>query len=700
MVYTSYDYAAPLRETREVELKFKQTKLIGLFTRVSKDLLMTVMESNGTGNAVTTAEVFSWVLKNPQSGARFYVLQQASTPSNAVVTFDTHLQTSAGLVVASGVQLNGRQSKIATTDYRAGGHTLLYCSTDILTWGSFNTGDVLVLYADVGQTSEFAFKGRHDNMRFTKHGTANVTTAPIQMNGTSGSGSSPHTKYVYTQTAGSTVLQFSSGLIVYLLDKTTAWNFYALPLSPNPMVSPDDQIFALGPYNIRNATLANGVVTLIGDNANTTTLEIYAGSTAHGINWNGNKLKTTRTPYGSLIATAAGADKQSVELPELSWVVANSLPESERHYDDSRWVVCSNTTTLSPVPPLTLPVLFSSDYGYYAGVKLYRGYFDGKDASSANITVQGGRASGFTAWLNGIFVGMAPGNAAQSSVSATLDFSNATMYKKRNVLTIVTDYTGHDETSTGPAGVENPRGILGASLFDSTGTGLNFTEWKIQGNAGGNANIDPVRGPMNEDGLHGTRLGWHLPGFVPKGAAWTSGSPLKGLQQSGINWYISHFTLDLDADLDVPVGIELNAPSGTMASVQIYVNGYQCKPRGRRVSAEILILLQTASSSHTSAHRPDFHSPPVSSTIVGRTLLRCPCGRRQMPARSSRTQRYLRTTCTKRGLTSTGTGPTYSLSGLINDCNTSRRLGKHPAQIKHSNLMHSSPCEIYGQPFS
>jgi len=76
-----------------------------------------------------------------------------------------------------------------------------------------------------------------------------------------------------------------------------------------------------------------------------------------------------------------------------------------------------------------------------------------------------------------------------------------------------------------------------------------------------------------QDGLHGTRLGWHLPGFDD--SSWSAGSPLQGLNQSGIQWYRSTFNLSIDSDLDVPLGIELGVPAGTKASVQIYVNGYQ-----------------------------------------------------------------------------------------------------------------------------
>ncbi|KAK5700740.1 hypothetical protein LTR97_005257 [Elasticomyces elasticus] len=571
VVYTSYDYSAPLRETREVQLKFKQTKLVGLFTRVSADLLKTEMESNGTGNAVSSSGVFSWVLRNPDTGTRFYTLQQNNTASRAVVTFSAKLETSAGLVTVPDVSLNGRQSKILVTDYHFGEHTLLYSSSDVLTYGLFDV-PVLVLYSEFGQVGEFAFKGASSDLKFTAYGTSNVSASSTTLSGNASTYGAKHTKYRYTQTKGSTVLRFSNGVVVYLLDTQTAWSFFAPPTTSNPLVKPGEQVFVIGPYNVRTVTKGRTVI-LVGDNANTTSIEVYAGADARSIRWNGQDLNTKRTAYGSLIATAPGAEARSIELPELAWVTANSLPEVQRDYDDSRWTICNKTTTLSPIAPLTLPVLFSSDYGYYAGIKIYRGYFDGTSTTSANITAQGGAAAGWTAWLNGKFVGGSTGNASLWVTSAVLDFSSAVLYNSSNVLTIVTDYTGHDETSTGK-GVENPRGLLGAVLYGNNGS-LNFTKWKIQGNAGGDANIDPVRGSLNEDGLFGTRQGWHLPGFDTTGPAWSSDSPLRGTNQSGIQWYRSVFNLSIDSDLDVPLGIELDAFYGTKASVQLYVNGYQ-----------------------------------------------------------------------------------------------------------------------------
>lgn len=369
VVYTSYDYSAPLRETREVQLKFKQTKLIGLFTRVSQDLRKTIMVSNGTKNAASSADVFSWVLRHPENQAGFYTFQHNTSSSRAVTTFEAYLDTSLGSVTVPNLQLNGRQSKIVTTDYHFANHTLLYSSADILAWGTFGGSEVLVMYADVGQTSEFAWKTSGGNATFRTYGTAKLSP----QRRTTATNSSTLTSYAYTQTAGSTVVVFDNGVTVYLLDTETAKNFFAPPLSSDPIVSPEQQVFVLGPYNVRSASLDGGTINLTGDNANATALEVFVGTEAASVTWNGKPVDTERTAYGALRATLPGAEDRTISLPELSWRTADSLPELRRDYDDSRWTVCNHTTTKCPVAPLTLPVLFSSDYGYYAGIKIYRG---------------------------------------------------------------------------------------------------------------------------------------------------------------------------------------------------------------------------------------------------------------------------------------------------------------------------------------
>ncbi len=78
VVYTSYDYSAPLRETRQQSNKMYQTKLVNMFAASSPDLLKTYMVGNGTGFRVSDNSAFAWVLKNPDTGATFSMLSAHS----------------------------------------------------------------------------------------------------------------------------------------------------------------------------------------------------------------------------------------------------------------------------------------------------------------------------------------------------------------------------------------------------------------------------------------------------------------------------------------------------------------------------------------------------------------------------------------------------------------------------------------------
>lgn len=563
-MYTSYDYDASIRETREVRDKYKQYKLIALFTRVSKGLHNTIMESNGTGNAVSTPDVFTWVLKSKDGNGRFYLTEKNDTSSRTVTDFSLNVNTSVGSVTIPSLQLNGRQARWVVTDYALGNETLLYSSGEVLTYGTFDQ-PVVVLYLKEGQTGEFAFKSQK-NITFKSYGADSGFT-------TASSSSSSYVSCKYKQAKGATVVQLSNGVLAYLLDVPTAWTFFAPPLTANPNVTPDSHVFAIGPYLVRTASVSGDTVFLIGDNANTTTIEVYAGKSASKISWNGKELATTITPYGSLTAKISGTQDRKIELPALTgFKAADSAPEISPSFDDSNWVIANKNTTLNKVKPLTLPVLYSSDYKFYTGAKVYRGYFSGKSAASLNLTVQGGAAAGWNAWLNGQLIGYNPGNATLWVTNAVVPFKNVTLKDIDNVLTILTDYTGHDQTSYGPSGAQNPRGILGAQLLSANNTKLNFDLWKIQGNAGGEKNIDPVRGPLNEGGLYGERLGWHLPGFDT--ASWESASPIEdGVEGAGIKWYTTTFDLNVDKDLDAPIGVEFGAAAGTVARVQFYVNG-------------------------------------------------------------------------------------------------------------------------------
>lgn len=452
------------------------------------------------------------------------------------------------------------------TNYKFGNQELIYSSAEILTYGTFGKTDVLVFYAKEGQISQFALKGITSTSRV-------AGSSPTSTKSEEGI-----TTITYTQRPGTTVLRTKDGVIIYLLEQKTAWKFWAPTTTKSPDVKPSEQIFIFGSYLVRSASVDNNSVKILGDNDIATTIEVYTGNpNINAITWNGIRIKATKTSWGSVTATIPGAENRKISLPVLeNWRSKDSLPEIDPDYDDSKWVVCNKTTTLNPVKPPTLPILYSSEYGYHVGAKIYRGYFTGQGFSAVNLTCAGGTAFGWSAWLNGAYLGGNIGSVADAKTTEVLPLPSAALKSGKNVITVVTDYHGHDQTSAGQ-GIYTPRGIVGASLIslsNSTTNGTGFATWKIQGNAGGEKNIDPVRGPLNEGGLYGERLGWHLPGFKPD-STFTSSSPLTGLKKAGVQWYITDFTLDIDSDLDVPLGIEFSAPKTTKARVLFFVNGYQ-----------------------------------------------------------------------------------------------------------------------------
>lgn len=279
------------------------------------------------------------------------------------------------------------------------------------------------------------------------------------------------------------------------------------------------------------------VAELGGDLNATTTIEVFAPKIIKSFKWNGRTPSDiTRTAYGSLIGTAAGPETLAFTLPDLKtlkWKFSDSIPERAVGYDDSKWVFANHTTTTNAQKPKTLPVLYPDDYGFHSGIKLYRGYFDGKTATGMTLTAIGGSAFGYSAWLNGIFVGSWPGTAADASATVNLSFANKTLLATGNVVFVVLDYQGHDQDSVGPDGPRNPRGISEVRLSG----GGTFTKWRLVGNAGGETPVDMVRGVYNEGGLRAERLGWALPGFDDGG--WKAKSPLDGVVGAGIEFYVS-----------------------------------------------------------------------------------------------------------------------------------------------------------------
>ncbi|KAH0614278.1 uncharacterized protein H6S33_006164 [Morchella sextelata] len=575
VVYTSYDYGSGITEGRLLRDRANESKLLGLLTRATTSLLHAPQVGNSTAqNYTTNAAVFVTELRNAAVNAGFYVVRSAVTNSTDTKSFSINLETSLGpITVPSGsstLLLEGRQTKIIPTDYKAGKTNILYSTAEISTWTVIDGEDFVLFYLKEGQAAEIAVSGV-DSGEVTTTGSAKI--AHKSTNGT--------LIIDFVQTAGLSVVQLP-GATFLLTDKSTAYQFWAPGIKTAYYEPPESHVLVSGPYLVRNATAHGKTLDLVGDINKDIQLEVFANSTFSSITWNGERLNTKKSKYGSRIANLSGPNLEKLKIPSLNgtkWKTIDSLPEIDPDFDDSAWVKADKmNSTNQYFPPKTLPVLYAGEYGYHTGNTIYRGRFIGKTANGTTATgvaleVWGGAAFGYSAWLNGEFLGYHAGTPDPAGyIEKSHPFTNVTVNEEENVLVVLADRMGYerDDGAFGdPHSTKKPRGIRSAIL---TG-GSAFTSWTLQGNVGQEEFDDAVRAPYNEDGLYAERIGAHFSGFDD--SKWEEGSPMDGFEGPGVKFYRTTVKLDLPDGWDVPLGFFMKIENGTSARAELFVNGWQ-----------------------------------------------------------------------------------------------------------------------------
>ncbi|KAI5359951.1 Putative glycoside hydrolase, family 35, Galactose-binding-like domain superfamily [Septoria linicola] len=567
---TSYDYSAPVQENRLIAEKYSEFKLFGLFLRVARDF--TKVDRLGNSTTYTTSpEVIATELRNPDTGGAFYVTRHDHSPSTSVTQFKLHVDTSIGKLTipySDHITLNGVQSKIVVTDFAIGatGKSLIYSTIEVLSLVDLGDRQVIVLWALRGESGEVLLK---DSKHWTKvSGTSTIIEQP--RNG------SPHvgSTVLFTVEETPLVLLSDNGVELVIVDRETAYGFWAPPLNNDPLAWENSTVLVHGPYLVRGASEHNDTLAIRADWAGSTRLQVWAGQHVSRVTVNGEVYNTTRSPTGSLIADLPVA-QDTIESIQASiqaldqWKVADSLPEKDCDYDDSQWTVADRQWTPNPNPPETYPVLFADEYGYQAGNLLWRGRFDAS-AAAVYLRVIGGAGFGFSAYLNGNLVGVYLGSHSVKDGNLTISLPQHILNNDSdNVLLVLQDTMGKDQRE----GALDPRGILNATLISPNGEALQFSSWKVQGNAGANQLIEPVRGTWNEGGLYAERLGWHLNGFDD--SQWLSGHPKTNTKTGGVRFYRTNLPLDLPRGQDVSIAFELTTAPRAKLRAQLYVNGYQ-----------------------------------------------------------------------------------------------------------------------------
>ena len=665
--YTSYDYGSAIAEDRTVTReKFSEAKLEANFL-VASPAYLTATTQEGPANGSFASPPDIAVTQMTSNKTAFYVVRHGEYQSNDSTSYTLTIPTSKGKTtipqLSKTLTLIGRDSKIHVADYDLNGTNLLYSSGEIFSWKQYGSKTVLVLYGGVSETHEFAIV-TNETAKVIE-GQANSTDSNVAQRARrwiSGSNGGITTKSKngvlivnWTVKPKRRVVQVGKDLVVYLLDRNDAYNYWVLDL---PAAAPTGNytnpsgpsVIVKAGYLLRTAAVDGNTLSLTGDLNATTDFEVVgAPACVSALSVNGAPVKTDKGTAGSLIGTV-GYQTPDFKLPDLttaSWKVIDSLPEIQPGYDDSKWTTATLTTTKNP-RNLTTPVsLYASDYGYFTGTLLYRGHFTGNGKESTLfLQTQGGTAFGYSIWLNGTFVASWDGISIDDNYNQTLNIPKCKA-GVNYVLTIVIDTTGlEEENVVGASTMKHPRGILG---YQFAGHKQSDITWKLTGNLGGEDYADHTRGPLNEGGMFAERQGYHLPG-APMGK-WESGKPTDGLTKAGINFYATSFKLDLPTGYDIPLSFNFANSStvapGSLANahrVQLFVNGYQYGKFGKllltpRVSPALQERIQTNEShqqSTTSDPKPSSPFPPASLIYKAPTTSRSVSGRLRTAARSLR----------------------------------------------------------------
>ena len=262
---------------------------------------------------------------------------------------------------------------------------------------------------------------------------------------------------------------------------------------------------------------------------------------------------------------------------------------------------------------MTLPVLFTDEYGYHYGSVWYRGRFTATGAeTSVKLNAITGKRGNYLVWLNGRYLGSAArrgggrrGQRQHRSRAAATFAVPAGLLTARLAGGAVGAGAEHgSQRRLGRPGRPAPAAARPGRRRRCPAPAAAIP-WRIQGARGGQDLVDRARGPLNTGGLYGERAGWTLPGYPDR--SWSRVAAVQGTAvPAGVTWLRTSFRLDL--------------PAGQDASVAAPVRRARCPPgTGSRSSST---AGASASTAPGSGRRPTSCCRPGCCANAGRTRSR------------------------------------------------------------------------------
>jgi beta-galactosidase GanA len=550
-VYTSYDYGAAIDEARQLTSKYVEYKRQGYFLQAVPELTKTDAAAAPAAEGLETA-----ARSNPDSGTQFVLVRNAGTSP-----------------VTSSISLGGYSLPLRVPGHGArillaGWRDLVASSSELLTSATIGGRDVRVFYGADGTPGTTV-------LRYSSAPSVKVLDGQVRSTFAAG-----RLRLDYTHRGLARVLISGGGerpALLLLGTDDTAGSFWRHDTAGGP-------VLVRGTDLLRSASVERGVASLRADTASAGSFEVFAPAASVVVN--GARVATRTSASGSLVGSLPGP--RGVSLPSLDgWRQKGEAPEAAPGFDDSRWTVAARTSSLSPVQPMTQPVLFSDEYGFHTGSVWYRGHLT---ATGSEATVElnaiTGKRGNYLVWLNGRYLGSAAGGVeADTEAPVNPSPGHGTFQIPAGllkpgapaVLSVLVQNMGHNDDWTADDNrFRQPRGLIGASI------GSTAIAWKIQGTA----RIDPARGGLNNGGLYGERAGWSLPGYPDR--SWPAASLSV---PAGVSWLRDSFRLDLPAGQDTSVGLRFDGPIPAGYRAILYLNGWNVGQYGAEIGPQTQFVL-------------------------------------------------------------------------------------------------------------
>jgi len=569
IVYTSYDYGAPIAEDRGLRPKALALKQQGMFVQAAGPVLAHMDK----GPEIRTTNPRVRVYHNINAELGTHVLFAVHAPSDLLTddAFAFDLTTRDGTYRVA-ARVNGQDAKMLLADYALERQHLVYSTSELQAQLRDGDRDVVLVHGRAGEQGETV-------LRYKSAPRVEVLAGDVRHTFDAARGD---LRLAYTHADLVRVRVTGGGrppLLLLIADEATSQRFWTQDTGAG-------RLLELTPALVRSARIDAAGLHLTGDTDGESPLDIW-GANVTAATFNGMPLRLARQPDGSLRSIEALAGPAQVTVPDLAklpWTRRMDSPEAQRDFDDSGWAHADGRTSAAQtwtLPERGQPTLAMSDYGFHHGDVWYRGRFDTTDAAARRLELfyGGGGAGMLQAWVDGRFLGQHELDTGRAfpETTDTARFDLGTLAPGPHVLAVMVRNGSHNWDLMADDAHREARGLIAASLAAKGGRRFGVTiDWRIQGNRGGEDGADPVRGPLNDGGLYGERAGWHLPGASAQG--WTPAHPGDAPPAAGTYWLRTHVPLDLPRGHDVQLGLAFGATDQPRSDREyralIFVNGW------------------------------------------------------------------------------------------------------------------------------